>query len=416
MIARQNGARAILIIKPFISDKPEHEVVGNSGILSIAISEKMADVLLAPQNKTIAGLRDLLSSGDPKGLEHLFELTSPAKITVQVDRVIKQDNNIVGVFKSENPDAPWIFIGAHYDHLGYGEINSRSPEEFKSEIHNGADDNASGTAAVVELAEYFSGMKKDSPAKISCNLVFCLWSGEELGLLGSGEFAKAIPVDKDKIKAYLNFDMVGRMRNNKLDVQGLGSAEEWKSIIERKNVVSGFSLSLIDDPYLPTDATSFYLKGIPVVSFFTGVHPDYHTYLDDTESINFEDMQRVTKFASLVISQLMKPDQNLTYEVVKVKSKKSSKGGGLVSLGTIPAYAGSDEPGVEIQGVRPGGPAEKAGIMAEDRIMQLNGKVVNNIYDFMNILDELKADVETDVQVKRYGKIVDLKIVPEEKK
>lgn len=210
--------------------------------------------------------------------------------------------------------------------------------------------------------------------------------------------------------------MVGRVKDNKLDIQGLGSAEEWKGIFEKKNVVSGFDLTLAEDPYLPTDATPFYLKGIPVASFFTGVHMDYHTHRDDVELINFEDMQRVTKLASLITKELMKPDQALTYKQVKVKSRKSSKGALSVSLGTIPAYAGSDEPGVEIQGVRPGGPAEKANLFGGDRIVGLNGKEVNNIYDFMNILNELKPDVEIDIVVIRAGTKMSLKIVPEAKK
>lgn len=415
MIARQNGAVGIMIVKPRISGEAGHEVVGTSGIVSIAISEDAANQILSGQSETIETLRDKLKGGDPKGLEHLFETSTSASISAQVERVIQQDNNVVAMLPSDNPDAGYIFIGGHYDHLGFGETNSRSVGDDRSRVHNGADDNGSGTVTVVELAEYFSGVKKDNPEKITHNLVFCLWSGEELGLLGSNSFASKLPVDADNVKAYINFDMVGRMKDNKLDVQGLGSAEEWKSIMEKKNVVVGFNLTLGTDPYLPTDATSFYLKGIPVASFFTGVHSDYHTHNDVVELINFEDMQRVVKFASLVISELLKPEQSLTYQQVKVKRMKSSKGAMSVSLGTIPAYAGSDEPGVQIQGVRPGGPADKAGLLADDFIVGLNGKEINNIYDFMNILGELKPDVETDIVVRREGERVSLKILPEAK-
>jgi hypothetical protein len=316
---------------------------------------------------------------------------------------------------SDNPEAGYIFIGAHYDHLGFGEINSRSVGEHKTEIHNGADDNGSGTVTVIELAEFFSGMKKDNPASITSNLVFCFWSAEEMGLLGSNAFAANLTIPKDKIKAYFNYDMVGRLKDNRLDLQGVGSATEWKSVAEKKNVVSGFNLAMAEDPYLPTDATSFYLKGIPTISLFTGVHNDYHTYNDDVEFINFEGMQRITKFSSMLIKEIMKPEQLLTYQEVKVTKQKSSKGAASVSLGTIPAYAGSDEPGVQIQGVRPGGPAEKGGLVANDIIIGLNGKEVNNIYDFMNIMNELKADVETDIVVKRLGEKISKKIIPEAK-
>ena len=374
MIARQNGAKAVLMVTPRISKGKSHEIVGTSGIVSIAISEAMANEILSGKSETIEGLKDKLKDGDVKGLEHLFETEVTASIKTKVERVIKQDNNVVGMIASDNPDADYIFVGGHYDHLGYGETNSRAVGENKTKIHNGADDNGSGTVAVVELAEYFAGLKKENPEAITHNLVFCLWSGEELGLLGSNAFALHLPVPAEKVKAYLNFDMVGRVKNNKLEMQGLGSAEEWKSIIEKKNIVSGFDLTMSADPYLPTDATSFYLKGIPVLSFFSGIHNDYHTDRDDIEFINFEDMQRVVKFSSLIMKELMKPEQALTYQQVKVKFSKTSKGAISVSLGTIPAYAGSDEPGVGIQGVRPGGPAEKAGLQANDMIIGLKWK------------------------------------------
>ncbi len=415
MIARQNGAKGILIATPKMDDEKSHEIVGTSGIISVNITDELANKMLTGENQTVEALKEKLKDGDPKANEHLFATGAKVKITAKIDRIIKQDNNLAGMISSGNPDADYIFIGAHYDHLGFGEVNSRSVGEHKTEIHNGADDNGSGTVTVIELAEYFAGLKNENPAAITCNLVFCLWSAEELGLLGSNSFTSKLPVDKEKIKAYLNYDMVGRLNDNRLELQGIGSAIEWKSIAEKKNVVSGFNLVMGEDPYLPTDATSFYLKGIPVASFFTGVHNDYHTYNDDVEFINFEGMLRITKFSSLLIKEIMKPEQSLSYEEVKVNRQKSSKGASSVSLGTIPAYAGSDEPGVQIQGVRPGGPAEKAGLMADDIIVSLNGKEVSNIYDFMNIMNELKPDVETDITVKRAGALVKEKIIPEAK-
>ncbi|MCF8368646.1 MAG: M28 family peptidase [Bacteroidales bacterium] len=416
MIARQNGAKAILIIKPRISSGHSHEVVGTSGIISAALSENVANEILLVKNETVESLQEKLKDGEPKGLDHLFETDLTAKIETKVERVIAQDNNIVAMIPSDNPEANYIFIGAHYDHLGFGETNSRSMGEDKHKIHNGADDNGSGTVSVVELVEFYAGLKRENPEKITHNLVFCLWSAEELGLIGSNSFASKLPVPNEKVKAYINYDMVGRMQNNKLELQGLGSAEEWKSIMEKKNIVVGFDLTLGTDPYLPTDATSFYLKGIPVASFFSGIHMDYHTFKDDVELINFEDMQRVVKFSTLVINELLKPEQALTYKEVKVKANKGGKGAFSVTLGTIPAYAGSDDPGVQIQGVRPGGPAEKAQLLANDIIISLNNKEVNNIYDFMNILGELKPDVETDIVVKRNGEEKTLTIIPEEKK
>ncbi|MCD4736026.1 MAG: M28 family peptidase, partial [Bacteroidales bacterium] len=270
MLARQQGAVAILEVVPELVDN-SNEIVGTSGIVSLQVSEKFADIILEGKNLTVKELKEKFAGGDPDGNKHLFNTGLIVEIRSDVERVISQDDNVVGVVYSDNPDAGYIFIGAHYDHLGFGETNSRSMGEDKHKIHNGADDNGSGTVTVVELAEYYAGLKKSDPESITYNLVFCLWSGEELGLIGSNAFAKDLPVPSEKVKAYLNFDMVGRMDNNKLEMQGTGSATEWKGILERKNVVSGFDLNLVSDPFLPTDATSFYLKGIPTLSFFTGV-------------------------------------------------------------------------------------------------------------------------------------------------
>ncbi|MBC8485684.1 MAG: M28 family peptidase [Bacteroidetes bacterium] len=415
MLARQMGAKAILIVTDRIDNERTKEMIGNSGIISMNITEDVANSILSVKNETVENAIENLKGGDPKGNEHLFEVETKVRLKSKIDRVVMQDNNILGVVCLNNKNADYIFIGAHYDHLGFGETNSRSDEEHKHDIHNGADDNGSGAVTVIELAEYFSNLKKENPDTITYNLVFCLWSGEELGLLGSAAFTSELPVPADKVKAYINFDMVGRVSDNKLEIQGLGSATEWKKIFENKNIITEFDITLFNDPYLPTDVTSFYLKGIPVASFFSGIHLDYHTYRDDVEFINFDDMQRVVKLASLIIKELMKPDQALTYREVKIRRPKSTKGGRKVSLGTIPVYAGGDDTGMAVQGVRGGGPAEKAGVKGGDVVIGLNGKEVKNIYDFINIMNELKPDVETEIVVLRSGEELKLKIVPEAK-
>ncbi|MBM3437391.1 MAG: M28 family peptidase, partial [Bacteroidetes bacterium] len=196
MVARQNGAKAIMIVTPKINDDRSHEIVGTSGIISINISESLADKILSTSNQTIGSLKDKLKDGDQKGNEHLFATGEAIRITAKVERIIRQDNNIVGMISSSNPDAGYIFIGAHYDHLGFGEINSRSVGEHKHEIHNGADDNGSGTVTILELAEYFAGLKKENPDAITHHLVFCLWSAEEMGLLGSNAFTAKLPVSE----------------------------------------------------------------------------------------------------------------------------------------------------------------------------------------------------------------------------
>ncbi len=227
-------------------------------------------------------------------------------------------------------------IGAHYDHLGFGEEGgSREHSDEKGKVHNGADDNASGVATVLELAQHYAkgaGEKKRG-------LIFALWSGEEMGLLGSSYFAEHPPVPLSNIVAYINFDMVGRLRTNKLTLQGIGSSSSWAKMIERRNVAAGFDLTLMDDPFLPSDTTAFYPKGIPVLAFFTGSHDDYHRPSDDISKLDYTGIERIARFAALLTDDLVKADVRPAY----VKVERSNAPGGRDSLraylGTMPDYA-----------------------------------------------------------------------------
>lgn len=415
MLAKQMGAKALIVVSDRSLDARLLETGGSAGLMMVKISEAVADEMFREKETGVDELKKALAGGDPASLKHLFSLEGELTLETEVNKVIGSDNNVIGFLPSNNKGAQYIFIGGHYDHLGLGETNSRADAEHSHDIHNGADDNASGTATVIELAEYYAGLFREDKNQIHDNLVFCLWSGEELGLLGSSAFAEKLKIPSDQVKAYLNFDMVGRLNNNQLELQGLGSADEWKKIIEKKNIVTGFDLQLSEDPYLPTDATSFYLKKIPVLSFFTGIHMDYHTDRDDAEFLNYPGMQRITKFASLVINELMNPKQTITYKAVKMKASKGSRGNASITLGTIPQYAAGNDKGMRIQGVREGAPAEKAGIMGGDVVVGMAGKEVNDIYDFMNIMGEMKADQEYEIIVIRDGKELKLTIIPETK-
>ncbi|MBN3034418.1 MAG: M28 family peptidase [Bacteroidales bacterium] len=413
MLARQMGARAILIVTPATIDPGDREVPGNSGILSLYLSEEAATRMLKSCGRDLENIRQSLTGGNISRPDNHFDSGQEIEIRIEIDYVPGSDRNVIGVLSSQNPDAEYILLGAHFDHLGRGEVNSRAKGEHRHLVHNGADDNASGVSAVMEMAGHFRGISEREPERLKHHLVFCLWSGEELGMIGSSSFALNLPIPADRIRAYLNFDMVGRMQDNRLYLQGLGSGAQWKQAIEKTNILSGFDLVLGHDPYLPTDATSLYIQGIPIISFFTGIHDDYHTDTDDAHLINYPDLKRVVDFACMLTGELMKPGQEMTYQEVRARSNRMSRGARSVSLGTIPAYVGGDEKGVRIQGVRPGGPADKAGLKGDDLITGLNGKDVFNIYDFMNILNELEAGRETTVRVFRNGGEMLLRIIPE---
>jgi len=414
VLAKKMGASAILIVQKYLNDSRSREVVANTGIPSAYISEETANAILKERNLTVEDLEKKLCKGESADSEESFSLETTVSLSVGIEKIMGEDYNLAGMLPAGDPEAPYILLGAHYDHIGLGEVNSRSPREHKKDVHNGADDNASGCATVLELAEYFAGLKKDNPASITANLVFCFWSGEEIGLLGSSDFAGRLPVPPARVKAYLNFDMVGRAKNNGLEVQGVASAEGWKAVVENANKAAGFRLQYTDDPLLPTDLTPFYLKKIPVAGFFTGVHDDYHKFSDDAEKINFPDLERTVKYVSQVVAEIMKPETRLDFLEVKAKGTPYGQNKAQVTLGTIPAFSGEDK-GLRLQGVRPGGPAEKAGLKGGDLVINLDHKPVGSVYDYMGIMGDMVAGKEYEITLLREGKEVTLTIVPEVK-
>ena len=253
-------------------------------------------------------------------------------------------------------------MGAHYDHIGRGAVGSLADKDEQGEVHNGADDNASGTAVVLRLAQLLSNTQSRRRG-----IVFALWSGEELGLVGSSRFVANPPLPLDKVVAYLNFDMVGRLRENRLIVQGVGSSNLWRRLIERRNVPAGFNLTLQDDPYLPTDSTAFYPQNVPVLSFFTGSHEHYNRPSDDADTLNYEGMERIAAFAAALLNDVANRGERPDFVQVRRAAGQGSRDSMRAYLGTIPDYA-TEAAGVKLSGVRGGGPADNAGLRGGERI------------------------------------------------
>ena len=273
-------------------------------------------------------------------------------------------------------------------------------------IHYGADDNASGVAALLEVAKQLAQGERRR------HLILAFWSGEELGLLGSNAFLKEEVLPPEKIAAYVNLDMVGRMQENKLSLQAAGSSATWPGLVERSNVAVGIDLQLQDDPYLPTDSTSFNQAEVPTLNLFTGGHEDYHRPTDRPETINFEDLERVSRFATLLVGKLA--DLEAAPEFVKVEPK-IERGGGRDSMraftGTIPDYTTEVE-GLRLSGVIGGGPAEEAGLQEGDVIVEFGGQQITNIYDYTYALDAVKIGVPVTVVYLRDGERREATITP----
>lgn len=308
--------------------------------------------------------------------------------------------NVVGVIRGRDPALrhELVVLGAHLDHLGRRTFGARDPEA-KDEIRNGADDNASGVAAILELARL---LRKNPPRRSVAVLAF---SGEEMGLLGSDYLVNHPPFPLDSVQAMLNFDMVGRLRDDRLMVYGTATATELPGIVTAANSEPAFKLNAIGDGEGPSDHASFYRKNIPVLHFFTDVHDDYHKASDDAEKIDVPGMQRVVAYAERIARALADRPGRLTFVRAPVTATRTGaaprSGGPQPSMGTVPDMGASDVPGLRLGSVSPGSAAEKAGIKAGDIVVEFDGVAVTDLQSYSDALYSHKPGDEVTVVVLR---------------
>ena len=422
LLARERGAKAILVatgptspnagaLAPMRFDNS----LADSGIVALSVDLAVAEHLFAAAGKDLAATQTALDQETPH-FQGGFPLGVAASARVGIKRIEKPDRNVVALLPPTPPSAPggkpprpeeYVLVGAHYDHIGRGAVGSLADKDEQGEVHNGADDNASGTAVVLRLAQLLSNTQ---PRRRG--IVFALWSGEELGLVGSSRFVANPPLPLDKVVAYLNFDMVGRLRENRLIVQGVGSSNLWRRVIERRNVPAGFNLTLQDDPYLPTDSTAFYPRKVPVLSFFTGSHEHYNRPSDDADTLNYEGMERIAAFAAALLNDVANREERPDFVQVRRAAGQGSRDSMRAYLGTIPDYA-TEAAGVKLSGVRGGGPADNAGLRGGDVIVEFGGQAIANIYDYTYALDAVRIGEPVRVVVVRAGERIAFSVVPE---
>lgn len=420
MMARQRGARGLLVVTGPNSPNAGETIpmsfdtaLSGSGIPAASVSAAVGTAIfgsLGDAGKTLAAAQKALDDANP----HAAGFAIPGlRVTMNpvVTRERRTASNVLAYLPattSANGVAkPWVAIGAHYDHLGHGDAGSSlATKEEAGKIHHGADDNASGSSAVLAVGEALAA----APRKRNVMLAF--WSGEELGLLGSAAYVNKPTVPLDQVSAYLNFDMVGRMQDNKLTVQATGSSDSWGRVIEQANVAAGFDLLLQADPNQPTDIASFYLAGLPGLNFFTGTHVDYHKPSDTADKINYDDLDRVVDFAAAIATRVINLDTTPTFTKVDTTSDSAGGRAGVrVFTGTIPDYS-TEVKGLLLSGVIGGGPAEQAGLEKGDVIVELNGQAITNIYDYTYALETLKIGVPVKVGYTRKGERKDTTLTP----
>ncbi len=402
--ARQHGAKALLVIADADSAAPLPKLrfdrsATDTGLPVVYVTAAIADWLLGAPcqemmtqiNKTKKPISKIIAG-------------SRAAVVTDLDQERRRTANVIAKLVGSDPKLKEqaVIIGAHYDHLGRSSEGALDPNS-EGQIHNGADDNASGTAGVLELAQYFS-TQSPRPRR---SLIFMAYSGEELGLLGSAHYVKQPTFPLEQTIAMINMDMIGRMKDSALVVQGVGTAPQWQPLIERLHQPPQFKLSLKKEGPGPSDHSSFYQKNIPVLFFFTNQHEDYHRVTDDAEKVNAADEARVLRFIAQVALEIANQDSALQF--TKAESAQPAMRGFRVSVGTVPDYAAEVE-GMKLSGVRQGSPAEKAGLQTGDIIIKFGKFEIKNVYDYTYALGEFSPGQEVPLMVKRGAQTLTLTV------
>ncbi len=333
-----------------------------------------------------------------------------ASVEVELETETREAHNVVGRLDPEGPEARpgAVLLGAHYDHLGFGGSGSMVPDERAP--HNGADDNASGTSALLEAARVLSARR----AELARPVWFVAFSGEESGLLGSTAFVREPPpgLEIGDLAAMINLDMVGRLRGNRLSVLGGDSAEEWPELVEPACERARIECVLGGDGYGPSDQTAFYAAGVPVLHLFTGAHEDYHKPSDDWQKINAAGGAQIARLTADLGAGAAALERPLTYKQAEAPAPQGDVRSYGASLGTIPDYVGPPDgrPGVLLAGVRPGSGAEKGGLQRGDLLVGLGGHEIRDIHDFMFVLQQAKPGERAVAVVERGGERLELEI------
>lgn len=404
--ARDQGAAGLLVVGGSQND-PKDELtpllfersVVSSGIPVIDLKRAWVDANMLPNGWTTDSLETIANEG-VAGLEAIESGILAA--TTELERQEVETQNIVAYLPGSDPvlKNEFVILGAHYDHLGMGGQGSGSRAPDTIAPHYGADDNASGVVGMIALAKRL-GALQERPDR---SIVLAAFGAEELGLIGSRYMAQNIPFEAEHLNAMVNFDMIGRLKEEKnIAIGGTGTSIETESLLNelKQNSEIGFSYSA--EGFGPSDHASFYAIDVPVFFISTGAHGDYHTPEDTWDKINYEGMQLVIDFGEDLLLELLNRPERLSFQEAGPKERTSGRRGFKVTFGIMPDFVSESTDGLGVGGVTKGGPAYRAGMLKGDKIVGINGKPVHTIYDYMNRLKQLKAGERANVDVERNG-------------
>ena len=402
--AREHKAAAVILVAAGEEIPAAPNDASNMGVLGVVVKASAAKALLARAGVDAARARAAQTAGKAAPIPR-----TKIEVSTQIAAIYAEAWNVVGMLPSTEGSKradEWVVVGAHYDHLGLGDsAHSRAPNS--REMHPGADDNASGTALLLEVARRFTGL----PRRPERGTLFVAFGAEEIGTIGSRHFVDHAPVKAASISAMINADMVGRMKGKHLLVDGVGTAAGWRPLVEKASAGLGLELTFGAEGFGASDHASFAAARVPVAFLFTGAHDDYHLPSDTADKINLGGVERASLLAARLALAVSEEDARLAFVDAPADPHRGMRGGFKVSLGTIPDYAFQGK-GMRLTGVRPDAPAARAGITAGDVIIKVGAHEVTNVHDFMYALGELEPAREVAVEIDRAGKRIVLKVIP----
>jgi hypothetical protein len=412
--ARNHGAKAVIVVNGKLGDNEEDQLTKfgsvngpeNAGIVIVQAKNDSVNswFAAASQGKSLAETQNQINSSSTPD-SFAFPGKLQISLGVNIEKTRATVNNVLAYLPGKTDE--YIIIGAHYDHLGYGNVDSLAPSQI-GQIHPGADDNASGTAGVLELARLLAPRK----GQLQRGILFADFAGEELGLLGSAEWVKEPTRPLDKAVAMINMDMIGRIKDEKVFIGGTGTGATFKELLDEEKGKFPFHVEYSASGYSASDHTSFVGKKIPVLFFFSGLHADYHKPSDTWEKIDAPDAAKLLDLIDDVAIKIDSANERVAFVTVKEDQpggQAASGGGGSgygPYFGSIPDF-GQEENGVKFSDVRPGSPAAKAGFKAGDVLVQFGDKPIHNLYDFTDALRRSKVGDVVNVKVLRDGKPVE---------